>query len=92
MPARLPFVALWHAAHPPAPLKYVSPAFASPTTTSPTVKIGEPRMVSFTRWRRKFASATISSSVNEALALPLCVWCPAFRNGPSTAPAVVARS
>ena len=55
---------------------------------SPTVKIGEPRIVSLTRCRRKLRKIDDLSSVNDALGLPLCVGCPALRNGPSTLPGV----
>lgn len=88
MPARLRVVAVWQDAHLPAPLKYASPAARLPTRMSPTVKTADPRIVSFTRCRRECASPTISWSVKVTLALPLCVACPAFRNGPRTLPGV----
>jgi hypothetical protein len=90
MPARLRSVAVWHVAQPPSPLKYASPACGLPTTMSPTVNSGEPRIVSLTRCRRKFASATTSSSVNDALGFWLWVGWPAFRKGPRTLPACAA--
>src|SRR5439155_9067467 len=70
IPPRSP-EAEWHLPHPPAPLKYCSPAFASPVSTFCTRYAGEFLSVSLNRCFRKWESSSTCFGVKFALGVLL---------------------